>query len=218
MDVNAKDSMHHSALYYAVCSNDREGVKRLLDEGADVNAKIDVGRTCLVMAAMIQADVAIIRLLVSAPGVDVNAKDSAGNSALLYAVFFNNLDAVKVLLEHGAQLDYHRCSELWIAARKGNNEMVKLLLPYAAKQQSPENLVENEFFEVVLDGSADVMRYYLCHDRSLANVYFDDKRVLASGFNPNIYFQLPATPAHLQSSTSQRLFKAEIAARNKCGF
>ena len=40
MDVNANDSRDNTApLYYAVCSNDRERVKCLLDEGADVNAK-----------------------------------------------------------------------------------------------------------------------------------------------------------------------------------
>ena len=76
-----------------------------------------------------------------------------------------------MLLEHGAQLDYHRCSELWIAARKGNNEILKLLVPYAAKQRSPEKLIKHEFSRVLLKGSADIVREYLRHDRSLANVY-----------------------------------------------
>ena len=67
MDVNAKDSRDNTApLYYAVCSNNREHVKRLLDEGADVNAK-DADQTPLVIAAVVQADVEIIRLVVNAP-------------------------------------------------------------------------------------------------------------------------------------------------------
>ena len=101
---------HNStALVEAVEADDFKRVKRLLDEGADVNAKNDVGRPCLVIAAMIQAGVEIIRLLVNAPGVDVNAKNSSGKSALFYAAYNNDLGAVKVLLEHGAQLDDHRC-------------------------------------------------------------------------------------------------------------
>ena len=102
---------HHKSitLVQAVRISDCECVKRLLDEGADVNAKNDVGISCLVIAAVIHADVEILRLLVSAPGVDVNvnARDSSGNSALFYAVYGNKFDAVKVFLEHGAQLDYH---------------------------------------------------------------------------------------------------------------
>ena len=99
-------STRNNALVQAVEANDCERVKRLLDEGADVNAKNDAGKPCLVIAAKNQADLEIIRLLVSAPGVDVNAKDSVG-SALNYAVYNDDFDTTKVLLEHGAQLDYH---------------------------------------------------------------------------------------------------------------
>ena len=173
-----KSSMKHNsrlnnALVKAVEANDCESVKRLLDKGADVNAKNDADQTCLVIAAENHADIEIIRLLVNAPEVDVNAKDSRG-SALFHAVYNKDLDTAKVLLQHGSQLAYywHGCSELSLATNRGGPfEMVKLLLPYAAKQRSPAKLIENEFFNVVSDGSADIVRHYLCHDRSLANVY-----------------------------------------------
>ena len=110
----------------------------------------------------------------SASDVDINAKDSRGKSALYFAVYNEDLDTAKLLLEHGAQLDYYqsRCSELRFAAYTGFLDMVKLLIPYAARQQSPEKLIEIEFFELVSDGSADLVRYYLCHDRNLANVCY----------------------------------------------
>ena len=202
MDVNAKDSRDNTApLYYAVCSNNRERVECLLDEGADVNAK-DADQTPLVIAAVVQGGVEIIRLLVNAPGVDVNAKNSSGKSALFYAAYNNDLGAVKVLLEHGAQLDDHRCSEFWFAANKGDScEMLKILLPYATKQRSPEKLMEHEFFRVLVNGSAVVMRHYLCHDRSLANVCFDDIDDFCCSsvviFYPSIRRKLRVTPAHL---------------------
>ena len=129
---------HHNstALLQAVEANDFKRVKYLLDKGADVNAKTDEDQTCSVIAAVIHADVEILRLLVSAPGVDVNARDSCGHSALYCAVCIPNLDAANVLLEHGAQLGCcvrDTFSELALAASNGDNEMLKLLLPYAAK-------------------------------------------------------------------------------------
>ena len=171
MPYTRKSKLNES-LVQAIEADDCERVKRLLDKGADVNAKNSRSQPCLVIAAENHADVEIIRLLVSAPGVDVNAKESRG-SALYFAVYNKDLDTAKVLLEHGAQLDYYqpRCSELRVAAYRGSFEMVKLLIPYAARQQSPEKLIEHEFFELVGDGSADIVRYYLCHDRSLANRY-----------------------------------------------
>ena len=80
--------------------------------------------------------------------------------------------------------------------------MVKLLLPYAAKQRSPEKLIEHDFFQVVFNGSVNAVRHYLYHDRSLANVYLDgifdiSYRFAAYGFDPNISIKLRVTPAHL---------------------
>ena len=48
-------SRHHT-IVEAVEAGDCERVKRLLDEGADVNAKNDAGTSCLVIAAENHAD------------------------------------------------------------------------------------------------------------------------------------------------------------------
>ena len=102
MPYTPKSKLNES-LAQAIEADDCERVKRLLDKGADVNAKNSRSQPCLVIAAENHADVEIIRLLVSAPGVDVNAKESRG-SALYFAVYNKDLDTAKVLLEHGAQL------------------------------------------------------------------------------------------------------------------
>ena len=58
---------------------------------------------------------------VSAPGVDVNAKYWRGYSALYYAVYNNDLESSRLLLEHGAQLDiyYEDFSAFAVVTRRG---------------------------------------------------------------------------------------------------
>ena len=87
-------SHKNSALVEAVEAENYESVKRWLDASADVNAKNDAGKTCLVIAVENQAGVEIVRLFVRAPGVDINAKHwrgGGGYSALYYAVYNNDL-------------------------------------------------------------------------------------------------------------------------------
>ncbi len=62
-----------------------ETVKLLIDRGADVNAKQDIGLTAL-MIAVIKKGHEIVRLLIDS-GVDVNAKDNSGKTALLIAIY-----------------------------------------------------------------------------------------------------------------------------------
>ena len=84
---------------YAVLYGDNDAVKRLLDLGADVNARNEVNATALMWAT---DDVEKVRLLV-ARGADVNARSDDGRTPLMIASKRNgSADVVKLLLERGA--------------------------------------------------------------------------------------------------------------------
>ena len=69
-------------LCYPTKNGDVAQVRKLIDAGADVNAKYDDGSTALMWAASHRhADIA--KMLLDA-GADVNAKDYAGETALMY--------------------------------------------------------------------------------------------------------------------------------------
>ena len=76
--------------------NDVESVKRLLRDGAGVQARDAQGRTGL-MAATYRNHVDVARVLIEA-GSDVNAQDAMQNSPLLLAGASGYLDIVRMTL------------------------------------------------------------------------------------------------------------------------
>ena len=86
----------------AVVLDDIETVKRLLKEGADVNASYgSVGETALLDAAQ-RGRLRIVRLLLE-NGADVNAESGLpGRTALMVAAKRGYLNVAKLLLEMGA--------------------------------------------------------------------------------------------------------------------
>lgn len=73
------------------------------------------------------------KLMVEA-GVDPNARQKNGMTALMSAVFNNQYDVAKALLEKGADLSLSAAgyNALSLAVEKGDEDMVKLLLQHGA--------------------------------------------------------------------------------------
>jgi ankyrin repeat protein len=110
------------ALLTAIRENDYPTVQTILDQGADVKARNEVGDTALMQAAL-HADVPMMRFLLER-GADVNARGIYEVPALLRAVH----DPVKVelLLHHGARIDERA---LVIAAMApGSRQTLELLV------------------------------------------------------------------------------------------
>jgi hypothetical protein len=68
-------------LYYAVFGGDLKEVRKLLDKGADVNAKDDVIGSTPLHWAVIKGNLDIVKLLVER-GADLNARDRYGKTPL----------------------------------------------------------------------------------------------------------------------------------------
>ncbi len=122
-----------------------EKLQEALDNGANINARDNTGRTALSYAA---ADSfyhntgrnEIIEFLLE-NGANVNTQDNNGNSALIWAITYSNLEFARILLENGAnpnipdqQLDE---TPLHLAVQIPYIDMVELLLENGA---SPHQL------------------------------------------------------------------------------
>ncbi|EQB48109.1 hypothetical protein CGLO_12685 [Colletotrichum gloeosporioides Cg-14] len=126
-DVNATGKSLASPLVSAVTKGHAEVVQLLLDSGADVTALNSAG--CALMAAAQHSRILIAKLLLER-GANVQCRhrgleDTFHLIPLVIASGKGDLEAMKLLLEHGADLNAIRC-------KHNETEMVELLLDYGA--------------------------------------------------------------------------------------
>ena len=132
-------------------------VRRLLADGARIDARDQRGRTAL-LAATHRNRVDVARFLIQ-EGADVNAKDFVQDTPFLYAGAEGRNDILKLTLTAGANLkDINRYggTALIPAAHHGHVETVKILLATAIDKDHVNNLGWTALLEAVIlgDGGA----------------------------------------------------------------
>lgn len=127
---------HATEITDAAKNGDKDTVKELLNKGVNVNEKDEYGSTALYYVAS-QGDKELVELLL-ANVADVNMVNNEGDTPLYYAVKgddtgeIDNIDVVRLLIDRGADVNAKHGSILWIAARYGELEVIKLLLSHKA--------------------------------------------------------------------------------------
>jgi ankyrin repeat protein len=107
---------------------------RLVDRGANLNAKGTWGMTPLMWAAS-KGHAEVVRLLLER-GADANAAANNSSTALMWTAFAGHNDLVKLLIERGAAINLQsNCGRtaLISAAFNGHLDVVKLLLESGAQ-------------------------------------------------------------------------------------
>ena len=135
IDVNEKNYAGIAPLAIAAEKGNMEIIQLLVDTGkADVNDKSSYGITPLIAAAAMGRG-NVIEYLV-AHGADVNAKDDMGKTALLYAVNFDQPQAIESLIKEDNTAvnvpDSQGNAPLIYASQRGLVNNVKMLLKYGA--------------------------------------------------------------------------------------
>ena len=140
-DVNIQSKVYETAkkkrgyLTQAAFRGDVGEVKRLLNEGYDVNGMDERSRTAL-MDASFKSQLEVVKLLID-KGADVNTKGSDDWTVLMSAAAGNNPKIVKLLIDKGADVnakDNYGYTALKLASQKGNLEVVKILKAHGAKE------------------------------------------------------------------------------------
>lgn len=182
-NVELKDEEGQTALIKAAETGNAGVVGALLDNGANVNAVDNKGMNALLFAlgsddlaygedaqTLPERRIEVARRLLLAKSLDVNAQNSDGETALMRAVRLDNVEIVKSLLDHGADVtrsDVFGGTAFILAYERNSPELAKLLPAPPLKRQSPT--VRNAFLRAAI-GKKDA-----------ATV----KELLAAGADPN---------------------------------
>ena len=125
----AKETLHGAA-----ASGHKEGVERLIAQGADLNAKDQNGHTPLHLTIM-NREAGQARWVLITQGADVNVKTNDGRTPLMMAAIRGHEYLVEVLLANGANInarDNNNRTALSLAKQQSHTEIVELLRQHGA--------------------------------------------------------------------------------------
>jgi ankyrin repeat protein len=128
----------------ASSKGDLSTVKKLLTEGADVNATDSSGRTALVEAAW-GGHTDIVKYLIE-KGANVNTGDNVGYTALMRASEEGHNAVVTVLVQKNADVNLRGkvrgTTALMLAAEQGHIKTLEILLEHGAKVNAVDQYEE----------------------------------------------------------------------------
>lgn len=107
-----------------------EGVKILLDQGANINVQTSQGNTAVILAGCLTDNLKLITLLVE-QGADVNIPNENGDTALIDAAFKGKNEILGYLLNNGADINVKNNagqSALDMARQTENSDAIRMLL------------------------------------------------------------------------------------------
>ncbi len=119
-DANTCDEINFSLLIKSIFVGKYNTTKLLLKYGANVNHKNTFGLTPL-MAAVVEKNESIIRLLLSCKNINIDLQDNNGYTALMYACTLGYENIVKLLIEYHPNLD--------IQNNEGNTALLLSVIP-----------------------------------------------------------------------------------------
>lgn len=137
-------------------SGDVAGIARLAaTSDFAVDARDSAGRTPLLLAAR-AGHLPIVQILLDR-GADVDAVDRSGYSALTLAVSGDHTGVVRALLARGANPSPEKELPLIAAARRGQREIVELLVAGGAPIEARDHLGRGPLYWAAYFGHRDVV-------------------------------------------------------------
>lgn len=154
----------HEAMFAAIVDGNLEKVKKLIDEGIDLNAYDDEGYTPLAMAC-VQSEAAIVRLLLDS-GATIDQANHFGWTPLMQAClnYSGDISAISELLANRANVNARNIGgETPIMRVVGQNKipLVKFLLEHGAQVDEIAHNDRNNFILAMANGWREEAEVFL---------------------------------------------------------
>ena len=144
-------------LISAARDGDILSVRVLIENGADVNAKDELGKTVLHLATR-EGHVEIVKILIE-KGADVDVKDNERYTALHWATLDGHIEIAKILIEMDADVDardIYGWTALHVAAGNERVEITEVLIEKGAdvdaknknERTAQELAIENKHYHI----------------------------------------------------------------------
>ena len=157
--IDADSRARAIALHWATSAGHLAMVRKLLDDGADVNDANGTLKLTPLRNAAAAGDEPLVKLLLSR-GAEVNARDMTGFTPLFLASGAGHGAVVRLLVESGADANASReddFSPLHAAARGGHQDVVRLLLDAGADLRSRTKGGRTPLDDAASEGHSDVV-------------------------------------------------------------
>ncbi len=156
VDVDGAQGDGSTALHWAAFHDDADMVRMLLAAGANVKAATREGAITPLFMSCQNGNAAIIEALLKA-GADPNEANGNGTTALMTAAAAGSVDALKVLIDHGAKVNAteaaHGQTALMFAASLGRTDAIRFLLAHGAQPNLTTKTVKIERVRFDQDGN-----------------------------------------------------------------
>jgi hypothetical protein len=156
VNVNKRYAYERTPLMRAVEFDDINIVKMLVEKDADVNAKDRNGQTALHRVGFVHDRIEMIKVLLEL-GADIDATQNQKYTLLMMAAQRMDIDAVKTLLERGANVNMKNIDGMTALHFVAVNtcvksyiiEVIELLLDFKAEINATDNLGETPLMNSV---------------------------------------------------------------------
>ena len=151
-----------AGLVTAIRDGDAPAVRKLIDDGADVNARDAEGSTPLILASFYASPKCVELLLEK--GADANAANEDGVTALIRAA--TNHEKTRLLVDAGAKVrvrtaDLGNAPLILAARRAGNSRTVRLLLERGANATERNNAGISPIISGAASGDLETVQFLL---------------------------------------------------------
>lgn len=123
-------------------NNDYLAAKKLIKEGADLNDRTEAGESVLAYALKSRVDQDMLELLID-NGADLFYQDDEGVSIFDFAITYNNMYIIKLLMEKGKDINETTrksgFTPLMAAVCYGRHDILRLLLEAGADVNAVES-------------------------------------------------------------------------------